>query len=99
VRVRIDPGAVGHSDADALFTPSRTRFFGALALGDIGSHFRSDDVGKTRMFFIEAARLMKKKVFRSSILVGDKFETPKLRPHDQADCAEFGAQALEVKLT
>jgi 2-C-methyl-D-erythritol 2,4-cyclodiphosphate synthase len=43
VRIESDLGAVGHSDADALTHAITDAILGALALGDIGSHFPDSD--------------------------------------------------------
>ncbi len=86
VRIESDFGAVGHSDADALLHAVTDAIFGALALGDIGSHF-SDTNEKWKnadslVFLSEAVRLMKGKGFSvanvDSII---NLEKPKLRPH------------------
>ncbi|MDQ3490290.1 MAG: 2-C-methyl-D-erythritol 2,4-cyclodiphosphate synthase, partial [Acidobacteriota bacterium] len=39
LRIESDLGAEGHSDADALTHAVTDAIFGALALGDIGTHF------------------------------------------------------------
>ena len=43
VRIESELGADGHSDADALTHSITDAIFGALALGDIGSHFPNSD--------------------------------------------------------
>lgn len=43
VAIESDLGAEGHSDADALTHAITDAIFGALALGDIGSHFPNSD--------------------------------------------------------
>lgn len=43
VKIECDLGAEGHSDADALTHAITDAIFGALALGDIGSHFPNSD--------------------------------------------------------
>ena len=43
VNVPSEKGAVGHSDADALTHAVTDAILGALALGDIGSHFSDKD--------------------------------------------------------
>lgn len=43
VEIESDTGAVGHSDADALTHAITDALLGALALGDIGSHFSDRD--------------------------------------------------------
>src|ERR1700754_1332138 len=63
VRIESDLGAVGHSDADALTHAVTDALLGALALGDIGSHFPDNDPrwrdADSFVFLAEAARLMK----------------------------------------
>jgi 2-C-methyl-D-erythritol 2,4-cyclodiphosphate synthase len=86
VRIESEIGAVGHSDADALFHAVTDAIFGALALGDIGAHFSDKDEhwknADSLMFLSEAVRLMKEKGF--GVINLDSvvnLETPKLRPH------------------
>ncbi len=43
VAIESDLGAEGHSDADALTHAITDAIFGALSLGDIGSHFPNSD--------------------------------------------------------
>ncbi len=43
VRIESGVGAYGHSDADALLHAATDAVLGALALGDIGTHFPSTD--------------------------------------------------------
>ena len=43
VEIESDRGAVGHSDADALSHAVTDAVLGALALGDIGTHFPNSD--------------------------------------------------------
>ncbi len=102
VRVESEFGAVGHSDADALFHAVTDAIFGALALGDIGSHFSDQDErwknADSLTFLSEAARLMKEKAFRvvnvDSVI---NLETPKLRPHIDL-MRENLARALEIEI-
>jgi 2-C-methyl-D-erythritol 2,4-cyclodiphosphate synthase len=86
VEIPSDQGAVGHSDADVLFHAITDAILGAMALGDIGSHFPStDDRWKgadSEVFLSEAVRLMRSEAMSvanvDSIIT---LETPKLRPY------------------
>ena len=68
VEIESEVGAEGHSDADALAHAITDAIFGALALGDIGSHFA---IG-------EARRLGYSVVNVDSTV---SLEAPKLRPY------------------
>ncbi|MGI8786772.1 MAG: 2-C-methyl-D-erythritol 2,4-cyclodiphosphate synthase [Pyrinomonadaceae bacterium] len=102
VRIESDLGAVGHSDADALLHSITDAILGALALGDIGSHF-SDREAKWKnadssIFLTEAARLMKEKGY--GIVNVDStisLEKPKLRPHIER-MRENLAGILEIEI-
>ena len=81
-----EKGAVGHSDADALLHAVTDAILGALALGDIGSHFSDKDErwkGADSLIFLnEAVRMMNGKGFEIVNLDSTiSLETPKLRPH------------------
>jgi 2-C-methyl-D-erythritol 2,4-cyclodiphosphate synthase len=101
VEIESDKGAEGHSDADALAHAVTDAILGALALGDIGSHF-SDAEERWRnadsfVFLRFAVGLMKEKGFR----VGNvdsvvSLEKPKLRPFID-EMRENLAKALEVE--
>ena len=102
VRIASDFGAVGHSDADALFHAATDAILGALALGDIGSHFSDKDErwksADSLIFLSETVRLMKEKGF--AVVNFDSvvnLETPKLRPHIDA-MREHLARALEIEI-
>lgn len=79
-------GAEGHSDADALVHAITDAVFGALALGDIGSHFpNSDERWQNAESFVflrfavgEAKRLGFSVVNVDSTV---NLENPKLRPY------------------
>ncbi|MEK7723643.1 MAG: 2-C-methyl-D-erythritol 2,4-cyclodiphosphate synthase [Acidobacteriota bacterium] len=93
-------GAVGHSDADALLHAATDAILGALALGDIGTHF-SDKEEKWKgadsiIFLNEAVKMMKEKGFEVvNIDSTISLEKPKLRPHIQA-MRENLAKSLEI---
>lgn len=78
--------AVGHSDADVLLHAVTDAILGALALGDIGSHFSDTDESfrdaDSRLFLHGAVRLMKKRSYRVGNLDATiTLERPKLNPH------------------
>ena len=101
VTIPSDFGAEGHSDADVLVHAATDAVLGALAFGDIGSHFSDKDErwkGANSLIFLdEAVRLMKEKGyeivnFDSTI----NLEVPKLRPHIQ-QMRQNLAKSLEVE--
>jgi 2-C-methyl-D-erythritol 2,4-cyclodiphosphate synthase len=103
VQIESDLSAVGHSDADALLHAVTDAIFGALALGDIGSHFSDKDErwknSDSIVFFTEAVRLMKEKKFRVinlDSIIG--LERPKLRPHIE-QIRENLARNLEIDIS
>lgn len=86
VAIESDLGAFGHSDADVLLHAVTDAILGALALGDIGSHFSDQDErwkGANSVIFLEETRrLMKEKGFHVVNLDSTiSLEKPKLRPH------------------
>jgi 2-C-methyl-D-erythritol 2,4-cyclodiphosphate synthase len=86
VEIPSELGAVGHSDADALLHAATDAILGALALGDIGSHFSDKDErwkGANSVIFLrEAVKMMKDKGFRvGNVDSTISLEEPKLRPH------------------
>jgi 2-C-methyl-D-erythritol 2,4-cyclodiphosphate synthase len=96
-------GAIGHSDADALTHAVTDAILGALALGDIGSHFSDKDNqwqhADSFIFLRYAVGLMKEKGF----VVGNldstiNLEKPKLRPFINK-MRENLANALEVEVS
>ena len=103
VSIEAERGAVGHSDADALTHAVTDAILGALALGDIGSHFSDKDErwrgAESFVFLRFVVGLMKEKGF--AVVNVDStvsLETPRLRPFiDQL--RENLANALEVEMT
>ena len=85
VEIPAEKGAVGHSDADALAHGVTDAILGALALGDIGSHFSDCDEkwknADSFVFLRHTVELMKKNKFVvvnvDSVI---SLEKPKLRP-------------------
>ena len=102
IEINSELGAVGHSDADALFHAVTDAILGALALGDIGSHFSDKDLrwknSDSSIFLAEAMRLAKERNFRvvnvDSIV---SLEKPKLRPFIDAIRGNL-ARSLEIEI-
>ncbi len=102
VKIPSEKGAVGHSDADALAHAVTDAILGALALGDIGSHFSDKDErwknADSFVFLAEAVRLMKEKGYKignvDSII---NLEKPKLRPFID-EMRENLARILEIEI-
>lgn len=103
VLIASEKGAVGHSDADALTHAVTDALLGALALGDIGSHFSDRDErwrGADSFVFLRAAvGLIGEKGF--AVVNVDStvsLEAPRLRPFIDA-MRENLAAALEIEIT
>ena len=86
VAIDSDLGADGHSDADALTHAITDAILGALALGDIGTHFPNSDErwanAESFVFLRFAVGLMK----QHGYVIGNvdatvELELPKLRPY------------------
>ncbi len=78
-------GADGHSDADVLLHAATDAVLGALALGDIGTHFPNTDErwrnAESSEFLLYAVGLAKEKGYEvSNIDATIDIEQPKLRP-------------------
>ena len=108
VKIASELGAVGHSDADALLHAITDAILGALALGDIGSHFSDKDErwknADSFVFLKEVVRMMKEKGFRVvNVDSTIHLEKPKLRPHIKkmrekiAHCLEIEIAQVSVK--
>ncbi|HRH41010.1 MAG TPA: 2-C-methyl-D-erythritol 2,4-cyclodiphosphate synthase [Pyrinomonadaceae bacterium] len=97
-----EKGAEGHSDADVLLHAVTDAILGALALGDIGSHFSDKDErwknANSLIFLNEAVRMMKEKDFEIVNLDSTiSLEKPKLRPYiDQM--RQILAESLELEI-
>ena len=101
VRIESEYGAVGHSDADALAHAVTDAILGALALGDIGTHFSDKDErwrGADSFAFLRyTVDLMKNKGF--SVVNVDSvisLEKPKLRPYIER-MRDNLARSLEIE--
>lgn len=102
VAIESEFGAVGHSDADALTHAVTDAILGALALGDIGSHFPDKDErwrGADSFTFLRyTINLMKNKGF--SVVNVDaviSLEKPKLRPFIDRMRGNL-AESLEIEI-
>lgn len=102
IKIPSDVGAVGHSDSDALFHAITDALLGALAIGDIGSHFSSEEDqwkgANSKIFLREAVRIMGGKGFRVENLDSIvSLEKPKIRVY--ADLMRKNiAQELNINL-
>ncbi|MEP6704257.1 MAG: 2-C-methyl-D-erythritol 2,4-cyclodiphosphate synthase [Acidobacteriota bacterium] len=88
VKIESDLGAEGHSDADALTHAITDAILGALALGDIGSHFPNTDErwanAESFVFLRFAVGLMKQDGYAiENVDATIELELPKLRPYIQ----------------
>lgn len=100
VNIDSDLGAAGHSDADALLHAVTDAVLGALALGDIGSHFSDTDErwadADSFVFLRHAAGLVKEKsFFVTNVDSTVSLERPKLRPYIDKMRSNIAA-ALEI---
>jgi 2-C-methyl-D-erythritol 2,4-cyclodiphosphate synthase len=99
VVIKSDLGADGHSDADALTHAITDAIFGALALGDIGSHFPNSEErwrnAESFVFLRYAVGLMKEYGYAiANVDSTVHLEQPRLRPY--IDEIRVGlAEALE----
>lgn len=102
VTIESDLGADGHSDADVLMHSAADAVLGALALGDLGTHFPNDEErwrnAESSQFVRYAVDLAKDRGFSVGNLDAVvHLERPKLRPHIDAMRANL-AGALGAEL-
>ena len=108
VRIDSDLGAEGHSDADALSHAVTDAILGALALGDIGTHFPPSDErwrnAESFVFLRFAVGEMKQHGYKiANVDSTVHLEKPKLRPYvDEirkglADALEVSTDQVSVK--
>lgn len=108
VQIESDVGADGHSDADVLMHAAADAVLGALALGDLGSHFPNDEErwrnAESSQFLRYAVGLIKEKGYAiANIDSVIDLERPKLRPHideiraSLAAALEVGVECVSVK--
>lgn len=86
VELEYNKGLLGHSDADALAHSIIDALFGALALGDIGTHFPDNDPKykdiNSMILLKEAYSLVKGKGYEINNLDNTIFaQEPKIKPY------------------
>lgn len=110
VEIEHDQGLLGHSDADCLLHAVSEAILGALALGDLGSHFPDTDPrfkdADSLMLLREVVGMMKDKQFQiGNIDALILIERPKMAPHIEqmrkniADACECDLDQVSVKAT
>ncbi|MCA1590493.1 MAG: 2-C-methyl-D-erythritol 2,4-cyclodiphosphate synthase [Acidobacteria bacterium] len=102
VEIDSDLGAKGHSDADVLLHAITDAMLGALALGDIGSHFPNSDErwrnAESSVFLRYALDLAKQRGFRiANIDSTVSLEAPTMRPYIDK-IRESIARVLDIDL-
>ncbi len=102
IEIPHDKGLKGHSDADALLHAIIDALLGALALGDIGTHFPDTDPKykdiDSKKLLAESHELIKKKGYEvGNIDSTVVLEMPKLKPHIP-DMQMSIAKILEIEL-
>ncbi len=102
VRIDSDLGAEGHSDADVLLHAVTDALLGALALGDIGTHFPPSDErwkdADSLVFLRHAVGLVKEAGYDVANLDSTvHLERPKLRPFIDEIRKQL-ADAIEVEI-
>lgn len=101
IEIDYEKGLLGHSDADALAHSIIDALFGALALGDIGTHFPDNDPKykdiNSMILLKEAYDLVKEKGYVINNLDNTIFaQAPKMKPYIN-QIQENLAKVLEIK--
>lgn len=110
VRIANRGGLAGHSDADAVLHAITDALLGAVAAGDIGSYFPSEDPrwkgAESRLFLEEALRIIGEGGWKISNLdVTVIAQKPKLAPHRDpmrsaiALMLNLGVEQVSIKAT
>ena len=105
-----DKGSVGHSDADVLLHVICDALLGALALGDIGTHFPDTDPAykgiDSKILLEETWTMIQEKGYTLANLDSTVcLERPKLKPHIPAmkaciaDILGVDVEAIGIKAT
>lgn len=110
VHIPYHKGLLGHSDADVLVHAVAESILGALALGDLGSHFPDTDPryeGANSMDLLkEVCTMMEEEGYRiGNIDATILAEQPKMKPHIEAmrqniaDVLHTSIQQVSIKAT
>lgn len=86
IKIPFEKGLLGHSDADVLLHAIAEAILGALALGDLGTHFPDNDPKykgiDSKILLKEVFQMMKNKGYKignvDTMLI---LELPKIKPH------------------
>ena len=86
IKIPYEKGLLGHSDADVLLHAIGEAILGALALGDLGTHFPDNDPKykniDSKILLKEIVKMMKEKGYKinniDTMLI---LEYPKMRPY------------------
>lgn len=102
LEIEYERSSVGHSDGDALLHAITDAVLGALALGDIGTHFPDSDKewkdAESVRFLKEACKMARQEGYLPlNIDSTISLESPKLAAHIE-EMREFVAKAMEVDL-
>jgi 2-C-methyl-D-erythritol 2,4-cyclodiphosphate synthase len=108
VAIPFERGLLGHSDADVLLHAITDALFGALALGDIGSHFPDSDAAWKDADSMKLLRAAVQRVGQAGYRVCNVdctiiAEAPRMAPHvaamrsNIADALGVGLDAVSVK--
>ena len=110
VKIPFEKGLLGHSDADALLHAIAESLLGALALGDLGTHFPDNDPKykgiSSKVLLSECYKLVKEKGYLiKNIDTMIYAETPKMKPYiplmreEIAKILEIGIDSISIKAT
>lgn len=86
IKIPFEKGLLGHSDADVLLHAIGEAILGALALGDLGTHFPDNDTKykgiDSKILLKEIVKMMKEKGYKianvDTMLI---LELPKMKPY------------------
>ncbi len=100
IEIDFEKGLLGHSDADALVHAIIDAMFGALALGDIGTHFPDNDPKykdiDSLLLLKQAYDIVKSKGYKINNIDNTIFaQAPKMKPYIPL-MTEKLAQVLEI---